>query len=84
MAEKFNDSQWRRDQIELSEEKVFEVDIAQKVEKDLDPLKTKLRSFGNATTDKGWKKGIDQILKALDKAQDIADKNGLTRGVLPY
>ena len=68
----------------LNEKKEFEADISQVVEKSLDPLKIKLKAFGKVTTDKGWKKGIDQIIAQIAKAQDIADKNGLTRGVLPY
>jgi hypothetical protein len=43
-----------------------------------------LKAYQKVTTDKGWKKGIDQILAQIEKTQDVADKEGSKRGVLPY
>ena len=68
----------------LNENKEREVDIAQKVEKHLKMLILSLKAYQRVTTDKGWKKGLDQILKQIEKTQAIADKEGSTRGILPY
>ena len=68
----------------INEKKEFEVDIAVSVAKRLDKLKMGLKAYQKVTTDKGWKKGIDQILAQIEKTQDVADKEGSKRGVLPY
>ena len=68
----------------INEKKNFEVDIAVSVAKRLDKLKIGLKAYQKVTTDKGWKKGIDQILAQIEKTQDVADKEGSKRGVLPY
>jgi hypothetical protein len=68
----------------INEKKNFEVDIAVSVAKRLDKLKMGLKAYQKVTTDKGWKKGIDQILAQIEKTQDVADKEGSKRGVLPY
>jgi|21_taG_2_1085346.scaffolds.fasta_scaffold07815_3 hypothetical protein len=68
----------------INEKKEFEVDIAMSVAKRLDKLKMGLKAYQKVTTDKGWKKGIDQILAQIEKTQDVADKEGSKRGVLPY
>ena len=58
----------------INEKKNFEVDIAVSVAKRLDKLKIGLKAYQKVTTDKGWKKGIDQILAQIEKTQDVADK----------
>jgi|TARA_R110000765_G_scaffold271811_1_gene370571 hypothetical protein len=68
----------------LNEKKQREVDIAPAVAKHLEKLTIGLKAYQKVTTDKGWKKGIDQILAQIEKTQAIADKEGSTRGVLPY
>ena len=68
----------------INEKKNFEVDIAVSVAKRLDKLTIGLKAYQKVTTDKGWKKGIDQILAQIEKTQDVADKEGSKRGVLPY